>query len=297
MRKKAKIILKLLIAAGLLVGLLSCAIYFLNSKTDKDRSGRESAQPTRAYSAKRSHSSPEVRSTITVSSNAFPGDKRFAPEFLMQEGRTVWHAEIPPTYPQWVEISFSEPVLVTHLGIRSQEDGRTGTEYSRGPRNFVLQGSNDSDELSNVPTGRTWQFIHKVDNNIYTKGGEWKDWFFSNRTAFRSYRIYIKAGGDRDYLTIRQIRLDSASKLSEGDLPKIEDKNIVPSYSAKVSLPSDFDWRNYVESYKDLQEMGIDTKEKAAEHWLKIGRKEGRKYKDDPIVVPEVPYMPWKKES
>jgi hypothetical protein len=62
-------------------------------------------------------------------------------------------------------------------------------------------------------------------------------------------------------------------------------------------LPSDFDWRTYVESYKDLQVMGIDTKEKAAKHWLAIGRKEGRKYKDDPLTVADIPYMPWKGES
>jgi hypothetical protein len=69
-----------------------------------------------------------------------------------------------------------------------------------------------------------------------------------------------------------------------------------PVADVAEALPSDFSWRNYVDNYKDLQEMGIDTKEKATEHWLKIGSKEGRKYKDDPIVVAEIPYMPWKKD-
>ncbi|MEI7752516.1 MAG: hypothetical protein WCJ71_10575, partial [Candidatus Omnitrophota bacterium] len=62
-------------------------------------------------------------------------------------------------------------------------------------------------------------------------------------------------------------------------------------------LPPDFDWITYVENYKDLQRADIDTKEKAAEHWLMIGRKEGRTYHEIPPEVPDVPYMPWQRNE
>ncbi len=45
-----------------------------------------------------------------------------------------------------------------------------------------------------------------------------------------------------------------------------------------VQIEKDFNWEQYVENYKDLREAGITTKEKAIEHWIYNGRKEGRKY-------------------
>ena len=39
-----------------------------------------------------------------------------------------------------------------------------------------------------------------------------------------------------------------------------------------------FDWKTYISNYKDLQEAGIDTREKAYYHWIVYGKKEGRVY-------------------
>ncbi len=41
----------------------------------------------------------------------------------------------------------------------------------------------------------------------------------------------------------------------------------------------DFDWRQYVANYKDLQDNKIDTELKACNHWLRHGIKEKRTYK------------------
>jgi len=43
--------------------------------------------------------------------------------------------------------------------------------------------------------------------------------------------------------------------------------------------PRDFDWKQYVVNYPDLQKAGINTKEKAITHWFFHGRYERRKYK------------------
>ena len=50
------------------------------------------------------------------------------------------------------------------------------------------------------------------------------------------------------------------------------------AYADDPRLPPDFDWETYVANYGDLQ--GINTKERAAKHWLKTGKKEGRTYKN-----------------
>ncbi len=45
-------------------------------------------------------------------------------------------------------------------------------------------------------------------------------------------------------------------------------------------VPSDFDWRTYLKNYEELEEKGIDTEQKAKEHWLTIGKKKGLSYHD-----------------
>jgi hypothetical protein len=38
---------------------------------------------------------------------------------------------------------------------------------------------------------------------------------------------------------------------------------------------NDFEWRTYINNYKDLQKAGINTKEKTLHHWFNHGKKEG----------------------
>ena len=42
-------------------------------------------------------------------------------------------------------------------------------------------------------------------------------------------------------------------------------------------MDENFKWEDYINLYKDLSNAGINTKEKALEHWNKYGKKEGRK--------------------
>ena len=44
-----------------------------------------------------------------------------------------------------------------------------------------------------------------------------------------------------------------------------------------------FNWEFYVHKYKDLKKGGIDTEEKALEHWKNYGKKEERIFTDIPI--------------
>jgi len=50
----------------------------------------------------------------------------------------------------------------------------------------------------------------------------------------------------------------------------------LPVLDTDAGLPPAFDWRSYVERYADLREAGVDSEEKAAEHYLAYGRAERR---------------------
>lgn len=40
-----------------------------------------------------------------------------------------------------------------------------------------------------------------------------------------------------------------------------------------------FDWKTYISNYIDLQKAGINTEKKAWNHWVTLGKSEGRTYK------------------
>lgn len=52
-------------------------------------------------------------------------------------------------------------------------------------------------------------------------------------------------------------------------------------------IPPDFNYKIYLNNYSDLYQWGIDTEEKAKEHYVLFGKQENRKYKktDDPVPI------------
>ncbi len=136
-----------------------------------------------------------VPKKVNVSSNLFPD---FLPYSLIADGGT-WHCQSPPKYPEWVEIEYVKPTKITYLAIKSQPDSAGGSEHKRGPKDFVLQGSNSR---------KSWVDLLKVKDNFYKEGGEWKSWSFKNKSSYAYYRIYMTANcGDPSYLTISQIKI------------------------------------------------------------------------------------------
>ena len=214
MEEMTKIVLKSSLAIGLVFGLALFSAHFFDSKLENESNESQSVLPTQQQFSTGLSDLPVGDSpVISVSSNSLAGDEKYSPKYLLQENRTIWHAESPPKYPQWVEISFPKSVVLTHLGLRSQGDSPKGKEHGRGPKDFIFQGSNESSDSRGVLNRRKWVDLLEVKNNVYTEGEAWKDWFFKNNVSYRYYRIFIKAGGDPDYLTIRQIGLDQATTL------------------------------------------------------------------------------------
>jgi hypothetical protein len=62
-------------------------------------------------------------------------------------------------------------------------------------------------------------------------------------------------------------------------------------------LKPDFNWKRYINNYKDLGDAGITTKIKATSHWINNGRAEGRTYlplnilQEQPIILQEQPLI------
>lgn len=296
--KVTRIILRSSFATGIAFGLVFLATHFIEVKTKHKL--HPSIIPNQSPVSKAFGDLPfGDNAGISVSSNSLAADERYSPRYLMQENRTIWHAESPPKYPQWVEISFSKPMLITHLGIRSQGDSLNGREHGRGPKDFTFQGSNEISTSLESFKNQKWTDLLKVKNNIYTRGEEWKDWFFRNNTEYRHYRIFIKAGGDPDYLTIRQIRLDNVSKISESrvEMPPISvepaaltPKKVIGPLPAKPIVisrsipraflnPPNFNAAGLREWYNDiLKEAGIKTKEEAMEFSLAFWEKRRKIY-------------------
>jgi hypothetical protein len=46
----------------------------------------------------------------------------------------------------------------------------------------------------------------------------------------------------------------------------------------EIEIEKDFNWKQYIDNYKDLRDAGIVTKEKAIEHWINYGKNEKRHY-------------------
>lgn len=151
-----------------------------------------------SVSCGREEALPKIVS-VSASSNLFPSDERYSPQYLLEDKKTIWHAaESTVNKPQWINIDYCMPARISGLGIMAQDSTPKGAEHKRAPKDFVFQGSND---------GKTWTDLLTVADNTYDKGGEWKEWTFKNSREFLSYRIYITRGGEQNPLTIRQISL------------------------------------------------------------------------------------------
>ena len=50
-----------------------------------------------------------------------------------------------------------------------------------------------------------------------------------------------------------------------------------------IAINHNFDWKQYIYNYKDLQDGGINTRKKAINHWICYGKNEGRHYRRTPL--------------
>jgi len=59
--------------------------------------------------------------------------------------------------------------------------------------------------------------------------------------------------------------------------------------ASQSALPLGFNWKTYLHNNPDLGLAGINTEEKAKQHWLEYGKNEGRNYRIGPSAKPPGP--------
>jgi F5/8 type C domain len=125
--------------------------------------------------------------------------KDFSPAYILNGfGPHIWHAEINPQYPQWVQFEFSSPEKFSILSVRAQADKKAFPR--RAPKHFIFQASHD---------GKNWHDLLEVKDAGFSSEKVWNNFSFKNETEYTFYRIYILAnGGDPSLLTIQQISLN-----------------------------------------------------------------------------------------
>jgi len=116
------------------------------------------------------------------------------------DGSTLWHAQTPPQYPEWVEIAYKNPIIVTKLKLEPQPNNRPGDgNHKRAPKDFIFQASNDE---------KAWVDLLTVKNNLHKDDNDWHEWKFTNHKKYSYYRMYITASDHPDLLTIQQLILE-----------------------------------------------------------------------------------------
>ena len=98
-------------------------------------------------------------------------------------------------------------------------------------------------------------------DNINTKEKAWKHWINHGKKEGRQF-----------------FDLSEMKKIVSNEIKELEKSVVVKPITP---VDDNFNWKKYVSYYQDLKNDNVDTKEKAWNHWIRHGEKEGRLYFDN----------------
>jgi glycosyltransferase involved in cell wall biosynthesis len=132
---------------------------------------------------------PAVAAAVRASS-------RYHPEFdasgLVSPVAQIWHAQVPPQYPEWISIEFDRPQIVRRLMVQCQEQ-----HIDRAPSDMVLEAF----------VGGEWFTILSVSHAKWWDSGTWLDWKIAQEIESNRFRLTIFDNNGADLLTIQKIVL------------------------------------------------------------------------------------------
>ncbi len=149
-----------------------------------------------------------VRVDHLQSISASSSDPSFPPSLLLDDTpgpEKAWHSATRPTFPQWIQVEYPEPVVLDKMALQAQYTPPNGPTNNRlrAPRAVEVWGASDS-------TFRTYEKIAAWECS-YEKDGSWclKDLSASSR-KYAFYRLVILNNhGDPDYVTLQEMNFFS----------------------------------------------------------------------------------------
>ena len=170
-----------------------------------------------------------------------------------------------------------------------------------------LQITRLNNHLTNEVIDFDWkQYVQNYndlkENGVNSQEKAWNHWINNGKFEGRTYLPFINNKKKKIHKSIDmdKISLDFDWKQYVENYKDLEDTGIdtlekawkhwtyhgqfegrtyFPFIKKSINtISSDFDWKQYVENYKDLEDTGIDTLEKAWKHWIEYGENEGRTY-------------------
>lgn len=136
----------------------------------------------------------QIKITIASSTNEGYGTERLFDRGL--DPSSAWHSNLKPSYPQWFEISFTDPIKLERIAFQSQ----VGDEETRmrAPWHVIVQG------------GTTAQDLHNLGSLTFEFGapGAWSVQDVTTTDSYPVYRLLILDNhGSISFCTVQELRL------------------------------------------------------------------------------------------
>jgi hypothetical protein len=126
---------------------------------------------------------------ISSSSSLMPS---LGPENMAAGDEVPWHAESPPSYPEWLQFDYAAPLASGALWLQCQD-----RFPERGPTAFALLGGD--------PASDRWDVLLKVERTEWRSGSQWQSWRLDPAVAaYPSYRMIFVASSDPTLLTLQR---------------------------------------------------------------------------------------------
>ncbi len=140
--------------------------------------------------------------------SASSSDPSFPPGLLLDGAygpEKAWHSASRPTFPQWIQVEYPEPVVLDKIALQAQYDSADGRTNNllRAPRRVEVWSANDS-------TFRTSEKIAAWECR-YEKSGGWclKDLPAASQKYVFYRLVILNNHGDPEYVTIQEMNFFS----------------------------------------------------------------------------------------
>ena len=194
------------------------------------------------------------------------------------EGRQI--AELPNRFFDWKSY-IENNIDLLKIGVNSRE---------KAINHWIRYGCREGRQIQYTPDEDLFDWEYYLQNNedIKINGDNIKEealkhWHLHGKKENRKHKYIISKDNCFDWIQYRENYEDLKHILHTYEEALHHWNNHGQkegrTFEKIIEPPiEEFDWKQYVANYIDLQECGINTYEKALHHWVHNGKREGRNY-------------------